>query len=491
MGYVIIGLALLLFVQAKNVYPHLLLARLLFSIGGAATSTMVTAILPSMIGNPKKQSEVNRLDSRPHIGNGHGLAPSVSPELTITPHNCHSQPDSHISSSPPSPTRVAGIVGLFTGCGALLALGFFLRLPELIQRTGVEAKKALIDTYYVMGTLSLVLSMVCYVGLQQLSGEEEKGWRALVSARFGGRESGPSSNLSILKSLLKSIKLGFQNPILGLGYLGGFVARASSVGISLFIPLFVNNYYILSGRCDKSGRNPEDIKKGCREAYVLAAELSGTSQLIALLFAPIFGYMADRYRHFNIPLLIAALVGLLGYVGLGTLTSPEIDGLDANVWVYLIMALLGIGQIGAIVCSLGLVGRYILGLEVQEQQASLGSSEAPAISEIHGATNRDQTNASNHHYDEVSEGVTEETPMLSAAANIPRDHQKGSIAGIYSLAGGLGILILTKIGGLLFDRVSPVGPFYLLAFFNGLLLCTGVLQVLTHAWSRKRFLRTR
>ena len=36
-GYTIVGLALFVFVQAENVYPQLLLARILFSLGGAAT----------------------------------------------------------------------------------------------------------------------------------------------------------------------------------------------------------------------------------------------------------------------------------------------------------------------------------------------------------------------------------------------------------------------------------------------------------------------
>jgi MFS family permease len=36
-GYAIVGVSLMLFVQAKNVYPQLLLGRLLFSLGGAAT----------------------------------------------------------------------------------------------------------------------------------------------------------------------------------------------------------------------------------------------------------------------------------------------------------------------------------------------------------------------------------------------------------------------------------------------------------------------
>lgn len=37
MGYVVVGLSLMLLVQATNVYPQLLLARMFFSVGGAAT----------------------------------------------------------------------------------------------------------------------------------------------------------------------------------------------------------------------------------------------------------------------------------------------------------------------------------------------------------------------------------------------------------------------------------------------------------------------
>ena len=59
LGYLIIALSLVLFVQAKNVYPQLLLGRLFFSIGGAAASTMVTAILPAIAagGSPTWSSQ--------------------------------------------------------------------------------------------------------------------------------------------------------------------------------------------------------------------------------------------------------------------------------------------------------------------------------------------------------------------------------------------------------------------------------------------------
>jgi hypothetical protein len=58
---------------------------------------------------------------------------------------------------------------------------------------------------------------------------------------------------------------------------------------------------------------------------------------------------------------------------------------------------------------------------------------------------------------------------------------KGSIAGVYSLYGGAGILILTKIGGLLFDVLSSGTPFFIMASFNGILLVTGIVcGILNH-----------
>lgn len=45
MGYTIVGIALWVFVQARNVYPELLLARILFSLGGSATSVWLAGMM--------------------------------------------------------------------------------------------------------------------------------------------------------------------------------------------------------------------------------------------------------------------------------------------------------------------------------------------------------------------------------------------------------------------------------------------------------------
>lgn len=66
---------------------------------------------------------------------------------------------------------------------------------------------------------------------------------------------------------------------------------------------------------------------------------------------------------------------------------------------------------------------------------------------------------------------------------------KGSIAGVYSLAGGVGILLLTKLGGYLFDNLSPVAPFYMLSSFNALLLIVGIACGISGTTSGDKFLK--
>lgn len=175
---------------------------------------MVTAILPSLIAPHKKSDEA----SQP----GKPLSASSS-ELTVTPQRLLQRSNSRGPPNGLSPTRLAGLVGIFGGCGALLALGLFLRLPEIIQRRGISPGQALADSYYVVGVLSLILALLCSFGLRHLNGEYEKGWRNLV---YGRPENSPSKE-SNLQSLADAITLGFKNPLLGMGYLSGFVARAS------------------------------------------------------------------------------------------------------------------------------------------------------------------------------------------------------------------------------------------------------------------------
>ncbi|KAI9367472.1 major facilitator superfamily domain-containing protein [Aspergillus egyptiacus] len=437
-GYAIIAIALVLFVQAKNVYPQLLLGRLLFSLGGAAVSTMVTAVLPVVTG--RSDSRVDYDESEPK-----GDSPS---------------------------SRLAGFVGMCAGCGALVSLVVLLPLPAHFQHLGFSPATSIQYSYYTAASVALVISLCCFLGLRDLPGEDDKTWTALwtklpiPSIEPNGQScaSAFQTHFPYLDQFGSAIALGFRNRDIFIGYLGGFVARASSVAISLFIPLFVNNYYRSSGLCGENptgGTLPGDIKRYCPNAYVLASILTGVSQLIALIAAPGFGYLSARPRRYHVPLLVACVAGVVGYLVLAVLPSPEFRGDNGNPGIFIVMALVGISQVGAIVCSLSVLSNGILGM------ADVASVEAVPTDTVNGCGS------------DTARASDEEEPLLHRTP--PRKQHaasdlKGSIAGVYSLFGGAGILLLTKLGGLLFDVLSSSAPFYIMAGFNGVLVVVGLVS---------------
>ena len=452
---------------------------------------MVTAILPSMIAPSKAQKSPS--PARPDTPmNRHSLSPSVSSELTITQLRHHqrtlepSSPSIDVAQAP-APTRLAGFVGMFTGFGALVALVVFLPLPAAFRNGGVDAGAAVAYSYYIVGAIALLVAASMFFGLRNLITEDEKSWANLLRAQQTRRDDeGTVAGLSYAGMIYTATVLGLKNSTLALGYLGGFVARASSVGISLFIPLFVNTWFISSGSCvqfpEDSGNSRVPAMHQCRRAYVLAAELTGISQLFALIFAPVFGYLADRYPRFNVPLLVAAFAGILGYIGFANLGSPDPKATGGTLWVFPVIALLGISQIGAIVCSLGLLGRSILESEIttptSDAEATASSPRECPPHSLPGNNLGHPTKTARPNTPTVNQvNDTNELSRLLGGESVQsrnRQHLKGSVAGVYSLTGGAGILLLTKLGGFLFDRMSPAAPFYMLAIFNCVLLLSGL-----------------
>lgn len=468
---------------------------------------MVTAVLPSMTGFHSKQVRpvVSSASARRN-GNRNSIAFSLQSDATITPESfsrqnvSSSSSDTYLNSpsvpstptSPSqasSPPRLAGIVGIFTGCGALLALSVFLPLPtKLSYFDSVSQGQAVAYSFYIVGVVALLVSGACFIGLRHLKGEEGKGWPNLLNlhskkysailtsenVEFEGPVTPPTPFYALL---FEALKLAVHDHRILLAYTGGFVARASSVAISLFIPLSINAYFISHSFCElKPGESPNDpaFKEECRAAYVLASMLTGGSQLVALLCAPIFGWASDRYRTWNVPLIVASVAGIIGFVAFAKTESPEIKGgqRGGGPAVMLWVSLIGVSQIGAIVCSLGLLGRGVQGDE----------SITPTLhSNVH---EDDDTIAEPRRLNEILNEDTVRNSLDSAyrmrnyvqpTASESRVHLKGSVAGVYSLFGGIAILLLTKAGGKLFDTVSKGAPFYMMAAFNGVLaaVCLG------------------
>ena len=481
-GYAIIALALVLFVQAQNVYPQLLLARLLFSIGASAASTMVTAVLPTMSFVPSHAANV----ADDTTTNGRDHAASITSDVTITPDTYRSAPrqsarapqnQSTAEESRSSP-RVAGYVGMFTGCGALIALAVFLPLSAHFQEAGSTPAHALQLSYYIVAGTAFALAIICFIGLRRLQSEAGKSWSSLFSKSSHDLQTpGTRSVVSSWRRLVIAMQQGFQQADISLGYLGGFVARASSVGISSFVPLLVNAAFLSSGLCPAPPDTPAglpDIKRQCPRAYIVAAQLTGVSQLVALLFAPVFGYSTARYG--KLPLTLASVAGIVGYPLFANQFVPEDHNGGRKAVTFLAVSLMGFSQIGAIVCSLSYLSQGILSATSNAKTFSVTNTGRPS-----------------EHRDEVASGPEaaathqgEHIALLDGKRrkeSLPLSQVKGVIAGIYSFYGGAAILILTKLGGTLFDKVSTGGPFYIMAAFNGCLLAgclaSGIRKLLT------------
>lgn len=488
LGYSIVAISLACLVQSTNVFPDLLMGRLGFSLGAAACTTMVTAVLPSMVMPASAAEDEDALSTSYHVArqqeehgtcNGvarHAASPSINSELTITPASFASnaqhfpgdgkdllQEGAEEGGSSAGTSQLAGLVGFFTGAGALVALSIFLPLPAHLQQDGFGPSESVQVSFYIVAVVALCVAVCIFVGLRNLPGEEKKSISGLFRAPYDettttGPEGHPHITLTPQPSYVllakESLKLGFTDPAIGLGYLGGFVARASSVGISLFIPLFVNAYFVRTGLCTSNPDNLTDIKRNCQRAYKLAAALTGIGELAALICAPLFGWAGGRAARSQSewPLLAATALGVVGYVSFGLLRNPDPFHVGGQ-WAIISVILVGMSQIGAIVCSLALLGRGV-------NQATSRTCRPIARDLLQTESTTEEEGAP----------LLQEVSRSGSPPTFDRARLSGSIAGMYSFAGGAGILILTKVGGLLFDKWHTGAPFFLMAIFNAILL---------------------
>lgn len=460
LGFVIVAVSLFCVPHARQVYPDLLLVRLLFSIAAAACTTMVTAILPLMTlpRASEEEADVDAFQGIDTATNRHSVTLSVNSELTITPARYESPPneseplladeqtsDGNDMVSLSGSNQLAGIVGMCTGIGALLAVGVLLPLPALLGDHQAKSD-ALTQTFYIVGTLAALVGIAVYYGLRHLPGEKSGGYLGTHDA------DNTKPQLSLVDSCKSALRLISSDADIALACIGGFVARSSSVLISLFIPLFVNAYFVDHGLCND--RPDELMKEQCKRAYRLASMLTGISQLVALLSAPAFGfisaYFANRKRASSLPLMAAAVSGIVGCIAFGLLHDPDPRG--KGHFAIPAVILIGVSQIGAIVCSLGLLSR--------------------------GLQNKSSSILASNHAGDDSEGTREGSKEMN------RIQLKGTIAGLYSLCGGLGIILLSKIGGMLFDDVTQGAPFFMMAGFNILLLLAAAAVSVRHGFTK-------
>ena len=169
---------------------------------------MVTAILPSLTDETGPAAENA---PKPPLGERPSVTLSVDSEVTITPERFRNDAGSTLSYEEPvdrnqegkgKPSALAGYVGLFTGCGALVALSLFLPLPAQFGHIeGVTLGDAVKYSFYVVGTISFLVAIFVFFGLRGLRGEEGKGWRMLLGLRGSTPEGAGSDSSPVPKNV--------------------------------------------------------------------------------------------------------------------------------------------------------------------------------------------------------------------------------------------------------------------------------------------------
>lgn len=181
---------------------------------------MVTAILPCMTDESSRTSDSQKSPNPAR----NSLALSLDSQATITPERFlnHGAASSSGRSGPcksrGGPSALAGYVGFFTGCGALVALLLFLPLPTRFGRIdGVTLGQAVEYSFYVVGAVSFLVAAFVFFGLRNLNGEDGKGWRTLLALRNTGTDESLEQLTAeqVIRSLLltpSSLLSGLTHP---------------------------------------------------------------------------------------------------------------------------------------------------------------------------------------------------------------------------------------------------------------------------------------
>ncbi|KAJ3209627.1 hypothetical protein HDU67_006034 [Dinochytrium kinnereticum] len=245
-GYGLMGLAICFYTFARNVYPQLLLMRLVFAVGGAGASSMLTAVLADFAADKDRG-------------------------------------------------KSSGLVGLTSGLGALLALFVFLPLPTRFK----DVIRGLRTTYLLVAGLAIAFAVFLFFALRVKSPVPPPPiapQASTIPADDETTEEGEAAMKEKKKGTFKTVVglawegvMAARNPRILLGYIGASLARGDTVIITIFLPLWVYKSYIDSGRCEAPSPDTPEIRDICRAAYLRASTLSGVTQTFALIGAPFFG----------------------------------------------------------------------------------------------------------------------------------------------------------------------------------------------------------
>ncbi|MEZ5564640.1 MAG: MFS transporter [Gammaproteobacteria bacterium] len=276
--------------------------------------------------------------------------------------------------------KLTGLAFLLNGIGAVLFFVFLTRLPafyaapNIFSASGADALRAGHYAYWTIACLALLAAIVM-LGLKP---------GPPVAVRKG----------ATVVELLRDGLAAARNPRIAVSYVGAFAARADMAVISLFLALWIVQ------AATSASASPD-------EAVGRAGMITGMALVASMIWAPIFGLIADRIDRLTL-LCIGFLLAAIGYGWVASL-----DDILAPAAIPALLCL-GIGQSSTILSSSVLLA--------QEAEADI----------------------------------------------------RGSVFGLQTLFGAVGILALSAGGGVLFDKLGPHAPVVAISAANGLVFLLAV-----------------
>jgi len=273
--------------------------------------------------------------------------------------------------------RLVGLAGFFQGLGAAALVLLLGQMPKRLVDAGVDALTAGRITLWLAAALCAVSAAVVFAGLKS------------------GTPSERAPALPLKRILADGAAAARGNPRIWFAYLLQFGSFGDRVVLGTFLTLRLQQAWL------ERDFSMADAVDRARLPFVVAMVAGLATALIA-------GALLDRVDRLRIGVAAMAL-GAAAYLLCGLVDDPT-----DNVLMACVAALLGMGQIAAIIA-----GQTLLGQEA------------------------------------------------------PRDI-RGAVFGLAGICASAGILFTNAFGGWLYDSVSKGGPFFLLAGVNFAIFLAGL-----------------
>lgn len=267
-----------------------------------------------------------------------------------------------------SRSKSYGLIGLFSGLGAMVAVLGLVRLPSILERSlgegsGGDVEAAVSATRYSF----LIVALITLAAAALM-------WFTLSKVRVDAA----SARIPLARLVREGLTLA-RDPGVALSYAASFVARADLSIVAAFLPLWVVVHAVREGDMTTA------------QALARGGIVVGVAQTVATFTAPLFGWLGDRLRRQD-AVLVAQALAAAAYLSTLLVSDPLGSG------IMVVAALIGLGEIAAIVTAGPLLAQQV----------------PPAV--------------------------------------------RASAYGVQTLCGAIGILVISTIGGLLFDS-WPAAPF--------------------------------